>query len=108
VNYQHQTTEAGYEWFSGSGFTPAAPGTFGNCPAQGPVIGPKYTDADISVQKNFPINERMRFQFRADILNAFNHENFAHPDNTVGDTTFGIISGTQDARQFQFALKFYF
>jgi hypothetical protein len=108
VTYQHQTTQAGYEWFSGAGFTPAAPGTFGNCPAQGPVIGPKYTDADISVQKNFPINERMRFQFRADILNAFNHENFAHPDNTVGDTTFGIISGTQDARQFQFALKFYF
>ncbi len=108
VQYTHNTSIAGYQWFSPSSFSPAALGTFGNCPAQGPVVGPKYTDADISLQKNFLITERMRIQFRADFLNAFNHPNFAHPDNTVGDTNFGVISGTQDARQIQFALKFYF
>jgi hypothetical protein len=108
LQYMHSTTVAGYQWFNPSAFSPAAAGTFGNCPAQGPVIGPKYTDADISLQKNFPITENMRIQFRADFLNAFNHPNFAHPDNTVGDTNFGVISGTQDARQIQFALKFYF
>ena len=108
VQYMHTTTTAGYQWFSPNTFGPAAPGTFGNCPAQGPVIGPHYTDADISLQKNFPVTEHMRFQFRADFLNAFNHPNFAHPDNTLGDTNFGVISGTQDARQIQFALKFYF
>ncbi|ABF39428.1 hypothetical protein Acid345_0423 [Candidatus Koribacter versatilis Ellin345] len=108
VQYIQHTVDGGYQWVSPSAFSAAQPGTFGNCPAQGPVVGPHYTDADISMQKNFPITERYRLQFRADFLNAFNHPNFAHPDNTVGDTTFGLITGTQDARQIQFALKFYF
>lgn len=108
AQYVRQDVVGGFQWVSSSAFSPALPGTFGNCPAQGPVIGPHYTDADISMQKNFSITERYRVQFRADFLNAFNHPNFAHPDNTVGDTTFGLITGTQDARQIQFALKIYF
>jgi hypothetical protein len=108
VQYIEHGVDGGFQWMSASSFSPAAPGTFGNCPAQGPVIGPHYTDADISMQKNFVFTERYRLQFRADFLNAFNHPNFAHPDNTVGDTTFGLITGTQDARQIQFALKVYF
>jgi len=107
VSYPKTVTDQGIQWFSPSSFVNAAAGTFGNCPAQGPVIGPGYVDADISVQKNFPINERMRVQFRADFLNTFNHPNFAVPNDSVG-TGFGISSGTQDARQLQFDLKFYF
>lgn len=98
----------GMQWFGQGSFADAAPGTFGNCPAQGPVIGPGYTDADISLQKNFPINERMRIQFRADFLNAFNHPNFAVPNDSCCTGTFGVTSSTQDAREVQFALKFYF
>jgi hypothetical protein len=97
----------GLQWFNPSPFSAAAPGTFGNCPAQGPVIGPGYFDADISLQKNFPISERMRFQFRADFLNATNHPSFAAPAVGLG-TGMGIISATQAAREMQFALKFYF
>jgi hypothetical protein len=108
VQYIQHGVDGGFQWMSASSFSPAPLGTFGNCPAQGPVIGPHYTDADISMQKNFVFSERYRLQFRADFLNAFNHPNFAHPDNTVGDTTFGLITGTQDARQLQFALKVYF
>ena len=44
----------GMQWFGQGSFANAATGTFGNCPAQGPVIGPGYVDADISLQKNFP------------------------------------------------------
>jgi len=72
------------------------------------VIGPGYVSADISLQKNFPITETMRLQFRADFLNAFNHPNFAVPNFTFGSGTFGISNVTQDARQLQFDLKFYF
>jgi hypothetical protein len=107
VSYPKTVTDQGIQWFSPGSFVNAAPGTFGNCPAQGPVIGPGYVDADISLQKNFPINERMRIQFRADFLNTFNHPNFAVPNDSVG-TGFGISSATQDARQLQFDLKFYF
>jgi len=107
----------GMLWFSPNSFSNAASGTFGNCPAQGPVIGPGYADADISLQKNFPISERMKIQFRADFLNAFNHPNFAVPNDSCCATftngslvggTFGVTNQTQDSRQLQFALKFYF
>ena len=114
VSYPKTVSVQGIQWFNPLSFAPAAPGTFGNCPAQGPVIGPGYADADISLQKNFPISERMKIQFRADFLNALNHPNFAVPNdsynpvvNGVNAGGFGISSATQDARELQFALKFY-
>jgi carboxypeptidase family protein len=108
VTYPKTVSVQGMQWFGPQSFVNAAKGTFGNCPAQGPVVGPGYVDADISLQKNFPINERMRIQFRTDFLNAFNHPNFAVPNDSVGTSTFGVITSSQDARQLQFALKFYF
>ena len=61
----------------------------------------------------------MRFQFRVDFLNVFNHPNFNAPGTSCGNTTtdnscaatplaMGVITNTQDARQMEFALKFYF
>jgi Carboxypeptidase regulatory-like domain len=98
----------GLQWFDPSAFSNPGPLSFGDCPSQGPTIGPGYVDADISLQKNFPITEAMRFQFRVDFLNAFNHPNFNAPDTSLGDTNFGRLTNTQDAREMQFALKFYF
>jgi hypothetical protein len=108
VSYPKTVSVEGIQWFSPSAFSQPAPGTFGDCPAQGPVIGPGYVDVDISMQKNFPISETMKFQFRTDFLNAFNHPNFATPNFSFGTATFGVSNATQDARQLQFALKFYF
>jgi hypothetical protein len=107
VQYPKTVSSAGEQWMSASAFANAQAGTFGTCQAQGPVIGPRYVDADISMQKNFPINERMRFQLRTDFLNVFNHANLAAPNTSVG-AGFGVINTSQDARQLQFALKFYF
>jgi hypothetical protein len=108
VQYPKTVSVQGLQWFAQGSFANAAAGTFGNCPAQGPVIGPGYADADISLQKNFPITENMKVQFRADFLNVFNHPNFAVPNDSCCTGTFGVISGTQDAREMQFALKLYF
>jgi Carboxypeptidase regulatory-like domain len=116
VHYTHQmvNTGAGYQfqWVSNANntFTPEAPGTFGTCPAQGPVIGPHYVDLDLSLQKDFLFSESMRLQFRADFLNAFNHPNLAAPNMyySPSATTFGNITGSQDSRNLMFALKFYF
>ena len=71
------------------------------------------------LQKNFPITETMRIQFRADFLNIFNHPNFNAPGTSCGirktdnscaaaPLAMGLITNTQDARQMEFALKFYF
>jgi len=104
LTYPKTTTPAGLLWFNPDFVTTKPPaGTFGNCPAQGPIIGPGYSNVDVGLQKNFLFTETKRLQFRADFLNAFNHPNFAHPN--IGT---GIVSATQDARQIQMGLKFYF
>jgi Carboxypeptidase regulatory-like domain len=97
----------GIQWFDPSPFSNPAPGAFGNCPSQGPTIGPGYVDTDLSLQKNIPVTESMKFQFRADFFNLFNHTNYNAPDTSFGDANFGRLSTSQDAREMQFALKFY-
>jgi hypothetical protein len=106
----------GYEWFDPSPYTlPTAAEGFGNCPAQGPVRGPGYGDVDLSLQKNFPITETVKLQFRTDFLNAFNRTNlntdccFTAITNGGGPSTGeAVISSSQPARNIQFALKLYF
>ena len=100
----------GYQWFDPTPYTlPTSAEGFGNCPAQGPVRGPGFADVDLSLQKNFPITETVRLQFRADFLNAFNRVNL----NTDCCTTavgpgMGILSSSQPPRNIQFALKLYY
>ena len=47
----------GYQWMSPNGYSEPATGTFGNCPAQGPVTGAGYTDTDIGLLKAFHLTE---------------------------------------------------
>jgi hypothetical protein len=104
LSYPKTVSDAGLLWYNTTnGFlSNPAKGTFGNCPAEGPVIGPGFANVDLGLQKNFPFNERMRLQFRTDFLNTFNRPNFAVPGSN------GLVTNTQAQRQIQFALKFYF
>jgi hypothetical protein len=102
------TVFQGYQWMSPSGFSDPAPGTFGNCPAQGPVTGAGFSNTDIGLLKSFHLTEDKYFQFRGDFLNAFNNVQLGHPNNNFPSSTFGLINTSQPARQIQFALKFYF
>ncbi len=133
------------QWFDPTNVFNAAPGTFGTC-SVGNIRGPGYFDVDLSLHKDFPIGERMRLQFRAEALNAFNRPvwNFSGGPSTgsfdpgsyvpgppappcgygsgltpcltnlngntsvTSNPNFGNITGSQGARQFQFALKFIF
>ncbi len=98
----------GYQWMSPNGYSEPATGTFGNCPAQGPVTGAGYTDTDIGLSKSFHLTEARYFQFRGDFLNAFNNVQLGHPNTNFPSTTFGLITTSQPARNIQFAFKFYF
>lgn len=91
-------------------------GSFGNA-GRNIILGPGYQNWDISVFKAFPVREAMRFEFRAESFNTWNHVNpqFANPDtidtNTateLGSSNFGIPSAARAPRRIQFALKFYF
>jgi len=109
----------------GSNVSPAAPNTFGTCTV-GNVRGPGYADFDLSLHKDFLITESKRLEFRIEGLNAFNHPVWTFsggPDNgsfdpstytlvngvqTPSNPNFGRITGSQGARELQFAMKFYF
>ena len=56
--------------------------------------GPGFFDSDLSVNKNFKLTERLAFGIGANFYNVFNHPNFTNPDPTLGDSTFGTITGT--------------
>jgi hypothetical protein len=98
----------GVLWFDPSNYTNNTSG-FGTCaPQLGGLRGPGYYNWDIGLQKNFQLTERFKLQFRSDFLNAFNRVNLAAPNTTVAQTTTGVITASQPARNIQFALKLYF
>jgi hypothetical protein len=113
------------------GSNPPAPA--GCVPEIGPAVlggyattttGPGIAKFDFSAFKNIPISERFSMQFRAEIFNILNHPTFNAPNfggngvnaisssNNFNSTNFGEIGSTRfapyDARQIQFALKFYY
>jgi hypothetical protein len=59
----------------------STPGTLGQFDY---LNGPKFFDVDFSVHKEIPIFERLHMDIRAEILNAFNHSNWAIPGVTGG------------------------
>ncbi len=63
------------EWFNTSCFTMPAAFTYGNA-GRDIVTGPGLDDFDATMQKEFPVRENMRLQFRLDIFDFFNHPNF--------------------------------
>ncbi len=63
---------------------------------------------DFSIFKNFLIMEKVTSQFRAEVVNAWNHPNLMAPVMTPTSSTFGVIT-TQDAtRTWVMSLKLSF
>lgn len=80
---------------------------FGNS-GSGILVGPGDFNLDLSIHRIFPIGERFRVVYRAEMFNAFNHANFDNPNATIGTATAGVISGAAAGRVIQMALKFAF
>jgi len=101
--------------FSDSNMTPGAYGNEG----RNITHGPGYQIWDMTALKTFPVREQMRFEFRADFFNLFNHVNplwgpFGAAGQVepvaieIGTPQFGQLQAAKDPRFIQFALKFYF
>jgi Carboxypeptidase regulatory-like domain len=74
------------------------------------VNGPGYKNVDFSVFKGFKITEGSHAEFRAEAFNLTNTPSFNLPTNTdyKDQTNFGQITSTRsNARELQFALKYY-
>jgi hypothetical protein len=57
--------------------------------------GPAYFNTDLSIKKNFRITDSgLTFEMGANAYNVLNHPNFANPDDSIADGTFGQIQST--------------
>jgi hypothetical protein len=123
-------------WINPNAFTPQPVGTVGS-EMRAQLYGPHQRSADFSLFKDFPIRESMKLQFRAEVYNITNTENFGQPNINItkwsvapylvngkpvgtgapgatpilGAGGFGQITGSNLAlnpRQYQFAVKLIF
>jgi hypothetical protein len=109
------------EWFNTAAFAFAPYGSFGNAPRFfSNLRGPHYQNWDTVLDKNFYFREQMRFQFRLETYNTFNHPSFyapeagstswggCDPNGTTGcASSFGTITNSFPPRSVQWAGKFY-
>jgi len=54
--------------------------------------GPGRTNLDLALAKTTAITERVNVEFRVEAFNVLNHTEFANPDISVVDATFGQIT----------------
>ena len=107
-----QTIESVDRWFDTSAFF-AVPRS-GNL-GRNVIIGPAFSNVDLSLVKNTKLSEQMNLQFRAEVFDVFNHPSFGQPGRIVGTPGFGRVTNTRfptgdsgSSRQLQFALKLMF
>jgi len=96
----------GIQWFNPNAYATPANGTFGTC-GNGVIRSPGMSNLDVSIQKDFPIGESKKVEFRSDFINFTNTPIFNSPGLTLGGGL-GVITGTQGPRNIQLALKFVF
>ena len=115
------------EWFDTSVVSHPL-NAFGSCPV-GNGRGPGVAQVDMSLHKDFTITEHKRLQFRAEFINLFNRPIWTFSGGPAGGSfdpgtpvvgsgslpsflttnpNFGNVTGSQGARNIQFALKFYY
>ncbi|NWG13770.1 MAG: TonB-dependent receptor, partial [Acidobacteria bacterium] len=94
-------------YFDPTAFAQPAPGKFGNS-GRNVVRQGGVNNWDISIFKSFPLGwEGGRFEFRAEMFNAFNHTQWTGYRTAFGSTGFGSATGARDARSVQMGLKLY-
>jgi len=113
------------QYFNPAKFSAPAYGTVGNV-GRDTLVGPGYSDWDLSLLKATKLTERARLQFRAEFFNILNHTNLQVPNEVVytsGPTqgtvanqtaaavvspTAGVITSAATSRQIQLGLKVLF
>jgi hypothetical protein len=90
-------------WFDTKAYTVPALGTQGTA-GRNTVRGPGTQQVNLSLSKRFPISHA-RLEFRAEIFNLLNHNNFGNPDANISNATAGVITTADDGRAAQFGLR---
>ena len=78
---------------------------FGNtAPTLDWVRGWTQKAESVSVGKAFPITEKVRGQFRADINNPFNFVRWSNPNTSITSADYGRVTGSAEGRKVQLYL----
>jgi hypothetical protein len=90
-------------------FSTPTPGTFTTQSNRNILVGPGAAYFNASLQKRFQTFEDQGLTFRLDAFDFPNHPNWAQPDSTYVDSTFGqVISKTTIQRTLQASLRYSF
>jgi predicted heme/steroid binding protein len=71
-------------------FTAPAAGTFNTQRVRNLIHQPGYQNWNMGLFKTIPVNERFRFQFRAEAYNVWNHPNWCGNSGCSGTTNIGL------------------
>ncbi|MSV29058.1 MAG: TonB-dependent receptor [Bryobacterales bacterium] len=97
-------------YFNTDAFVRPADFTLGNLASYlHTVRSPGMNNLNLTLAKDFKIAEKAVMEFRASMFNAANHPVFSGPNTTVGNASFGRISGQANlSRQTEFGLRLTF
>ena len=79
--------------YNKAAFTAPTPGTQGNF-GRNVLRGFGAWQADIAVQRQFHLTEKMSLRLRSEFFNIFNHPNFGNPNNSLTSPLFGHSTQT--------------
>jgi hypothetical protein len=100
------------QWFNTSCFVSAAAYTFGNESRVDPTLrqdGINNWDFALFKKTYFGPDAKFNLEFRAEFFNIFNRVQFAAPNTTLGNNSFGVVSSDNgNPRLIQFGLRFSF
>ncbi len=105
----------GVYFFNPAAFQAPADGTYGDTD-RAPFRLPGVHQWDLTLAKNWYPGNDMRLQFRAEMINAFNHTQFTTINATCGNSAantscvvtgsrFGQLTGTRNPREIQLGLR---
>jgi hypothetical protein len=92
-NYIHNTTCLDSTAYSLPANISASQYAFGNT-TRNTLHGPGFSYENISLFKNFDIYERLKFQFRAEAFNAFNHPSGGNPNAVINHDSSAVAQPT--------------
>jgi hypothetical protein len=96
-----------YQYFDRSAYQIVNEPRFGNSP-RNTLRGPGFWNVDLGLFRTVGLPGSANVQFRAEVLNLFNHANLANPGNNISDAnSFGFITATTGVgeRNIRFGLR---
>jgi hypothetical protein len=99
----------GKYYFDTTTFSGPAANAFGSRTRNmGDLRGPRFTNLDFSVVKQFRIGGNRMAEIRADFWNLPNTIHMNNPNTSFGNAQFGMITGAYNERQMRFSARFLF